>query len=315
MATKATPQESIDTVLQMIRQWNGQAVDEILAVDEGQISQAFKFRQGQAWFIIRLSYGSWAYWRDRYAFETLAGPTGLPIPRVYGIGQHQGITFAISEGLPGTTLARLPAETVHALMGSILNQLQGLQKAHPPDPGRFGTFGPDRAPVALDWRTGLELFFSQPMSGYWQGWHSLFNHDWFQAKTFWPMHKRMLELAAYAPPTAYVVHGDFHCGNMLGEGQAITGLIDWAQMLFGDWVYDVATFQLWSPQFDLARMVLERGRDRGFDLSHFQERFWCSCYAVGLDALRFDAKIGDETAGRQVLEKLETMEQASWARF
>ncbi len=279
------------------------------------MSQAFRFRQGENWYIIRLSHGSGAYWRDRLAFEMLTAQQGLPIPKVYWIDKGHGVAFAISECLPGIILARQPEDKVRHLLPSILVQLRRLQRAEPANPGRFGSFGPDQIAPGRDWRMGLEVFFSEPESGYWKGWPSLFNHDWFEANTFWAMHERMLDLARTAPSKAYVVHGDFHCGNLLGDGDTITGLIDWAQMLFGDWIFDVATFQFWSPQFDLARLVFERGEEYGFDLSYFQERFWCSCYAVGLDALRFMAKIGDEASGRKVAEQLREMEHASWACF
>ena len=315
MAGEAKPGRSPEDVVRLIQRWNPRAVRDLEPMEEGQMSAAFRFHQGGEAFVIRLSFGTAGYRRDRYAYETLANATGLPIPRIQWIAEESGAAYAIAEYLPGSLLRELPGTEVQTLLPQLLPLLEGLQRG-PQElhPGGFGLFSPDVSATAPDWRTALQRLFVEPSTGYYARWHDLFNDTLFPAETFWPLYERMLELAAYAPSRPFVVHGDFHTGNIMADGERITGLIDWAQALWGDWAYDVATFQLWSPQFNLGRLVMEQALRHGFDTSHFQERFWCSCYAVGLDAWRFMAKIDDRPGQEYVNRQLTSMESAEWAQ-
>ncbi len=314
MAINSRPVRSTEDALRMIRLWRNETVDEISAIDDGQTSLTFRFHLLGEWYILRISNNKTAYWYDKYAFDTLARRTGLPIPRVDHIGQEGSVAFAISQRLPGMTLSHRSEAEVQSLVPTVVEQLQRLQRTHPLDRRKFGTFGPNRDPIHESWQSALKHFFAEPESGYWKDFSRLFDHERFPAEEFWRMHDRMLDLAAYSPSESYVIHGDFHCGNILTNGDSVTGLIDWAQMLFGDWVFDVATFHLWSPQFNFAQFVKQQSEKSEFHLRNFQERLWCSTYAVGLDAARYDAKIGDWNACEYVMQRLREMESASWAR-
>ena len=46
----------------------------------------------------------------------------------------------------------------------------------------------------------------------------------------------MIDLASVSPQETYLVHGDFHLGNMLTDGSNITAVVDWEMALYGDFM-------------------------------------------------------------------------------
>src|SRR5437868_243549 len=77
----------------------------------------------------------------------------------------------------------------------------------------------------------------------------------------------------------------------LSDGRRITGVVDWANALYGDHLYDVAWLDWWFAKNDhWDAVALLRARHGA--AMHFRERIACyECY-IGLDDLRFYAKTG-----------------------
>jgi aminoglycoside phosphotransferase (APT) family kinase protein len=51
----------------------------------------------------------------------------------------------------------------------------------------------------------------------------------------------MDELLLCCTTQKHLVHGDFGFHNTISDGQAITGVLDWADSRLGDFLYDVVT--------------------------------------------------------------------------
>ncbi len=115
----------------------------------------------------------------------------------------------------------------------------------------------------------------------------------------------MIDLAERSPQETYLVHGDFHLGNMLADGSNITAIVDWEMALYGDFMFDLATMHMWTPQLQLPQMVRDAlKRKIGIDIPHFEERLLCGLLFKGLDGLRFFAKKGDKPAYESVKGKI-----------
>ncbi|WP_168207584.1 phosphotransferase family protein [Microlunatus elymi] len=63
--------------------------------------------------------------------------------------------------------------------------------------------------------------------------------DWARRPALW---RRAIDIwKAGAPPTPYgLLHRDFHLGNILWDGDQVTGVVDWAEMSWGPADLDVA---------------------------------------------------------------------------
>ncbi len=116
----------------------------------------------------------------------------------------------------------------------------------------------------------------------------------------------MIELSTYSSSERYLVHGDFHLGNILADDRGITALIDWEMAMYGDFVFDLATFHLWTPSLQLPQYFLHYCKKKGVDIPNFEQRLRAALLCKSLDGLRFFAKKKDENAYlymKKVLQK------------
>ena len=152
-------------------------------------------------------------WRETLACELLAG-SGLPVPRLVAAdvdGTLAGGPANLVTWLPGATrldpLSPAAIEALAALAVSVHRQPVADYR-RPPVFAYRGT----AEPVVPAWTTRPEL---------WQ---------------------RAIDLrAAGAPSTPFgLLHRDFHLGNILWQGDAVSGLVDWAETSWGPADLDVA---------------------------------------------------------------------------
>jgi hygromycin-B 4-O-kinase len=78
------------------------------------------------------------------------------------------------------------------------------------------------------------------------------------------------------------------------QGRHVSGVIDWANAVYGDPLYDVARLIAWSAQpdwwYDDGPALLHA---RFGAATHYAERIACYRCHLGLDDLRFYAKTGN----------------------
>jgi aminoglycoside phosphotransferase (APT) family kinase protein len=151
--------------------------------------------------------------RETLACRLLAG-SGLPVPRVIAAdldGSLAGGAANLVTWLPGAVrLDPLSPAAIEAL-ASLAVSVHRRPVADGQRPPVFSYRGPAE-PAVPDWTTRPEL---------WQ---------------------RAIDLrAAGAPATPFgLLHRDFHLGNILWQGDTVSGLVDWAETSWGPADLDVA---------------------------------------------------------------------------
>ncbi|HEX5334835.1 MAG TPA: phosphotransferase, partial [Propionicimonas sp.] len=151
--------------------------------------------------------------RETLACGLLAG-SGLPVPRLIAAdpdGCLAGGPANLVTWLPGVTrldpLSAAAIDALAALAVSVHRQPVG-QEQRPPVFSYRGPAGPE----VPDWTTRPEL------------WQTAINLR-----------------AAGAPSTPFgLLHRDFHLGNILWQGDTVSGLVDWAETSWGPADLDVA---------------------------------------------------------------------------
>ena len=151
--------------------------------------------------------------REALACRELAG-TGLPVPRLLGTdpdGGRAGGPANLMTWRPGRV--RLDPLGASALTGwarlAVAVHRQPVPANRRPPPAAFR--GPARPEVP----------------------------DWARWPDRW---RRALRIVAVGPPSTPpgLLHRDFHLGNTVWEGDAVTGLVDWAETSWGAADLDVA---------------------------------------------------------------------------
>jgi hygromycin-B 4-O-kinase len=113
----------------------------------------------------------------------------------------------------------------------------------------------------------------------------------------------MQQLTEHCAEERYLVHGDYGYGNVLAEGGRVTAVLDWMGARYGDFLYDVAWLDFWSPVDGWRERIEQHYRRTGQDVPHYRERVLCYEFYIAMDALKFYAKVGakpsyDFAAGR-----------------
>ena len=103
------------------------------------------------------------------------------------------------------------------------------------------------------------------------------------------------------PERRNLVHNDLlHRKVFIDRGGSIAGVIDWANSMYGDSLYDVALLAFWSPWFQAIdeAVVVAQARSRlaaGDD--NFEERLRAYQLHIGLDHIAYNAFLGPERGG------------------
>ena len=129
-------------------------------------------------------------------------------------------------------------------------------------------------------------------------------------KSFDRAHAQMRDLAQAFPGPRSLVHNDLLNRNAMAAGGNVTALFDWGCSIYGDFVYELATFVFWSPwhaaieQSDMTSMALDHYADMGLDVPNFDARLRCCALHIGLVHLAYNAFLGDEETLRRTDQRM-----------
>lgn len=187
---------------------------------------------------------------------------------------------------------------------SLLQTLDALRDIDLSDRPGFGQVAPAGSGLHPSWEEYLSSLFSDRETGFWEGWTDLFSTSFLERDLFDSVHDRMQRLIPYCQAERAVVHGDFHVGNILADGQSVTGLVDRGNLKYVDPLYDLAVFQFWTPAVDLEAAHAARQAEPE---PHRRERLLCYTLCLALDALRFNAKAGPRPSYESVRARVMAM--------
>jgi len=105
----------------------------------------------------------------------------------------------------------------------------------------------------------------------------------------------MKSLGKYLPEDKFLIHGDFAGNNALSDGENITGIIDWGNSAYGDYLFDIAYMQFWQDDpMHFYAGVKEQQEAWGRNVENYDERVRCYLLHIGLGAIEFWARAGLE---------------------
>jgi hygromycin-B 4-O-kinase len=304
--SSAQPQLEPAAVLALLQEHMPAPIERLEAVTGGQIARTFSFASGGQEYIVRFNTTHMGanFAKEAYIYDHFASPL-LPIAPVMHVGHFQDLIYAISRKLPGRPLTTLSRDEHVALLPALMRTLDAIHACDIGDQPGWGTFGDDGAGLFTGWRASLALINQEePEWDFFGKWHTLFDTTFLERAVFDRIYSRMTDLLPFCPEDRSLVHGNFGFGNVLAQDGRITGVLDWIDAKYGDFVYDIAWLDFWAPDFDVPARFAAHYASAGTNVPHYDERVLCyTCY-IGLDALRFFAKTTQEDAYRWTRERL-----------
>jgi hygromycin-B 4-O-kinase len=291
----AKPDGDASRVRELLRERFAGEVADLRPLAGGVFSRAFAFTAGGRAYVVRLNTAAHAaegFAKDDYAWRHFASPA-LPIPRIVATGRAAGGHFAIGERAAGHTLAECSPAGRRALLPATLDTLDAIARADVRASRGYGDWSGDGNGGSASWRDYLAAIVENHAEGFHRDWHALFRDSFLERDVYEAVYRRMLRLATHCPEERALIHNDYQFENVLAEGGRITGVIDWANALYGDPLYDVARLAWWSTWdgwwYDDGATLL---RARYGAAPRYAERIACYTCHLGLDDLRYYARTG-----------------------
>ena len=142
------------------------------------------------------------------------------------------------------------------------------------------------------WAASLGAIAEEDPDDFYGRWSRLYDESFLERPLCEQVLARLIALLPCCPPIRSLVHGDFGFDNVIVAGERITAVLDWANMKYGDFLFDVAWLNFWPSPTRYADLFRRFYAERGRTVPHYEERIRCyTCY-IGLEALRFFAHTG-----------------------
>ena len=288
-----------EQVLALLRQHFSEPVTNLLPLEGSQVARTFAFRAGKQDYILRFNAADHmpiSFAKEAFLARTIASPQ-IPIPPVTQVGRWQNLHFAISLRVPGQMVEKLPVQEVVQLVPSLLATLHAIHQVDVSRWKNYGVFDEQGTGLYPDWQSSLVRVKDEEEDwDYFGKWHHLFEDTFLERDLFDDLFQRMMRLLDFCPSERFLVHGNYSLRNLLAHEGKITGVVDWLDARYGDFVYDIAGLDFWIPELGMRERCQRYYQGRQVAIPFYEERVLCyECY-IALDALRFFAKKGDEQA-------------------
>jgi len=286
----------------------GREVGLVELVGEGAWSRCFAFEEDGRERVVRFGRFVEDFEKDRRA--TRFRSPRLPIPEVFEVGTALGMHFAISERVRGEPLESLGADRFAAALPGLLAALDALRCADLSASRGFGPWDTTGRGRARSWRAHLLAVADDPPATRTHGWHERLRAAPDAFTLLREGHARLAELTRELPPVRHLVHADLINRNVLVAGDRITGIFDWGCSLYGDFLYDLAWLEFWSPWHPgVAAAGVRAAAERhfattGLTVPEFERRWLACAIHIGLEHLAYNAHTGDRGALDAVAARL-----------
>src|SRR3990172_690831 len=255
---------------------------QIKALKAGEVSAAYELEFPNYSLILRINkHSDSGFWKDLYAYNNFT-QYGISIPRIIKNSRKGQFYYSLSEKCPGKQLDSFNNEEGRVMEYDLFAQLAMLH-AIPPMGKGYGVWGKNLQAKKAGSINNLHYVIGDRDI-----------KKIIKPFTKLDIHKKLqniaLDLETYLPKERYLIHADSGFNNSFGDGRHITGLIDWAESSYGDFLYDIAWLMFWNKNaLETDENFLKfAGLKPGFyNTDHFKERINCYIITIGFGSLSF----------------------------
>ncbi len=294
------------TVESFLRAHLGAPVETLQGLRGGEICTVYSYTRAGARYVIRFSAMESGFRHDRLAYERFAN-AGIPIPPIVEIGRFREWAFAIAPHVPGRTMQSLPAARHDAVAPALVRLVDRIHHLDIGDTTGYGAVDDRGVGRYPSWSAYLAAIAEEDPGDFYGRWTQLYDTSFLERQLCERLLAQMTALLPNLPPVRALVHGDVGFDNVLVEGRQISAVLDWANMLYGDFMFDVASLRFWPSPVPYADLFRRYYSEQGRVVPRFEERLRCyTCY-IGLVALRFFAHTGQRAPYDWARERVQTL--------
>jgi hygromycin-B 4-O-kinase len=270
-----------DIVFSYIKDNFDNSISNLEFINGGEMSQAFSFQTSKGNFVIRVNTSSRSFLKDQKAFD-LFGNKGIPIPKIIKIGQIDDVYFfAISEKAEGKHITALTDEEYNKTLPSLLKIMDDIHGLDIKETKGFGKWNLEGNGVYDTWK---EFIYAV---NEFQNKEDLFKNSFLEIDVWGKVYSEIKKLSEFCPEERFLVHGDYGNNNAVSDGEKVTGIFDWADSLYGDYLYDIAWITFWLKKPERIKEIEDYYGSK--NIPNFKERLLCYKLRIGLGSLSFYA--------------------------
>lgn len=257
----------------------------------GENSKAYSFSVKNHQYVLRVSLSDQGFVIDRI-ISNLITNSSVPTPETLLIGKNRKKHFSVTQRVPGTLLIDEDDNTQLSLMSEFLKVSFSLH-TYSREGGMYG-YGPINEQghgKYPSWESFIRDQTQYP-SGIW-------SDDYFEILN----NLKMLNYV-YVPEVNGLIHGDYGYKNVIVDNGKITGIIDWEDAMYGDFIYDIAYIHFWASQTDFQKIFFKHYSTSGkVNMSQFKKRFDCYTLYIGISLLNYFASKKDSKSFNWIKQK------------
>lgn len=224
------------------------------------------------------------------------------------MGRLGDLSYAISHKMAGRRLLALSRAEYEQTLSSLMRTLHAIHQVDVSAWPGCGWIGDDGAGLFPSWQSFIANTIEEERpDGFFGAWHAIFEATFLGREFFETVSRRMLELLPFCPEERRLVQGRYGFNNVLAEDVVVTAVLDRADAMYGDVVYDVAWLAFWDPGHDYAAPLRTDYAGRGVSIPNFEQRLLCYQSFIVLDGLRFNAKRDHATAYTWVKDRISSL--------
>ncbi|MBP9114734.1 MAG: phosphotransferase [Acidimicrobiia bacterium] len=267
----------------------------IAPLSKGGWSDAFEFSLNNNTFVIRFSKYDTDFRKDLYANNFVG--SNLPIPKLIKIGNAFDGYFAVSERAYGEMLDQLSIGKMRDTIPSLLNTFDSLRAVDISKTIGFGSYKPNGNAPHKTWADFLLDALNDNPERRVHGWYQIIKNSNFGTQVFDDGLKIFQQLALTLPNSRNLIHYDLLNSNVMVNDNKISAVFDWGCALYGDFVFELATFTFWSPwidglkDIDWLKIFKEHFVNIGLDVPDFETRLFAYELYIGLEHMGYNAFI------------------------
>lgn len=250
----------------------------------GEWSRAYAFQQGERALVARFGATDEDYLKDRSAWRFRS--PALPIPRVFEVGPTFDGFFAISEFVAGESLDDLTGERMRRLLPSLFGMLDAIRLADVSHRSGFGAWEAGGNGPFGSW--SAFLLESGPGNRI-VGWRERLAASPTGMRPYETAYARLAAIVPSLPDVRHLCHCDLLNHNVFVSGDRVSGVLDWGNSIYGDFLFDLAWFCFWAPwypawaEIDFAAEAAAHFEAIGLDVPSSHERLLACELRIGLD--------------------------------
>lgn len=284
-------------------------VSDIKHIGSGWYSHAYRFSSDAGQQVLRLNGSRSDFEKDAFAWQHF-NSSAIPVPAIREIGQFDDdLYFCISDYYEGPTADDYVDYADEASITQLVQrELQSMIYLHQLPADDYPGWGISDAEGQGRWRSWGAYLLHPVHRRYDIHWEELAAHGLLDGALFERLTARIKSLLPSLPEKKHFLHGDFGFDNLIVRDGKIVAVLDWAEMLLGDDLYDIVSMESpWQgPQQPYIATWKRMMDERGIAVPNFEERV--TCYRIHRAMLEMHGLAARKEEGYY-------REVADWARL